>query len=89
VKKYLLGADRLHGIYLVGWCGAPKGATWEGRRRKHAAQVKRASSSRAGLRVAATYLECPWQDPDAERPRRRRTHRRPVSARQGRSRRQQ
>jgi hypothetical protein len=85
VNKYLVDAGRLHGVYLVGWCGSPKGATWEGRKRAHAKQVTQASASRAALRVAAAYLDCPWQDPDAGRAGRRRARaragRRPSAAR--------
>lgn len=76
VKKYLVDAGRLHGVYLVGWCGSPKGPSWDRRKRAHARQVSRASASRRALRVAAAYLECPWQDPDAERAQRRRRRRR-------------
>jgi hypothetical protein len=76
VNKYLVDAGRLHGVYLVGWCGSPKGPTWDRRKRAHATQVTRASASRRALRVAATYLECPWQDPDAEQAQRNRRRRR-------------
>jgi hypothetical protein len=71
VERYLLQHDRRHGVYLVGWSGAPREAKWNARKAKIAGHCERVLSDHPELHVVPAYLECPWTDAPAARHQRR------------------
>lgn len=66
VQHYLLQHGRTHGVYLVGWSGTPRPATWNGRVSRIAEHAERALEAHPDLCVVPLYLECPWTDAQVE-----------------------